>query len=1159
MNGGDTCARLLVDVCVNRTPAGSWQLVPVLRSTSNSYSPPCHHPDTNQPPTARGGDSGVGGSGPSKAAILRAAQQLQVAARQHLVTLAQQQWEAAAAAAALEPGGEAPAGGAGTGAGNGDAPGGGVAAAGICGQGQAAAGALAGQAVVCALDGKSDREVVKRALELWRGQQVFAFALVLGARGPQRDGGARKPGKEVDGKGPGGDGAAGATAEAAAAGKAAEGMVGDAPQPAECAGAAPVISTAPAAASSATAAAVAAAAGLQRLRAPLQVALCWSDREVLLLALPAPGAQAVAVPGPAGPVTAANCLEGTLAGRGAAEGADAAVTAAAAAGAAGDAAAWAYGSEVWAAVCAMFGSAERTALSCDAAAQLAALEASGVPCRLQVHDPLAAFRLWQPGAEADVEASATAAAQFGAAAAPGTSGVIPPGAVPDDDAAAEKLLSLAQKAVLPSWRLQLPLRHPPPLRRAARAALLARSLHAPLRPLLATRGLGRAYEEVVLPLQRAACGVLRAGFALRQKPLRDILSETRLQLALLRDSQIPRAAAAALAARGAGAAGAAAAAPQLRPGCDADVAALLRRLGLGGGQKPGREARGGEAGVLAALRAAFSGKGAPAGGGGAGEGLGQEVVALLQMLLTEERLREVEGVLGDLIGCLGSRGRVEGVPGRGVGSGAGSSGQQQPHQGQQQGQRMGMQVDEGGSAGRQEGGGEAELTMHPALRLQPVTGCPATALPPQLLRLLRSSPLPLPAAPVLAARASISAGGRRLLPLPAPVRVLLQDPAPQGPQMQHQGAQGGVGGASASSASGCEGGGGAGRFSAMLGAPSPYPCVATLIDTAPPRGPLAAPHGPHQAGVIPPPGGPPDYVGISHGYAGPGAAGAGGPGACYQGVGGVPPMGLARGWCCGEGGAFEDEWIGSTACMREVLPLSAAFAPEPSQTDDEECKGEAGGGRGGAGGAGGVSAALAPGGAALLLARGGVSLRHCVAPSSPGATFIGMTYMDLSVALLAALSGDPALLPACRGGTGGLGGAGGGAGGTGAPAPAAAAAAATPHRPLHAAAAAWVAACSTTRAGAGTVQSLLRSAACGSGGSCVGSGGGAPLPARLAAPAALGALLRGVVLGQRPGQVGEALGCDALAASAALGSVWEAFPGLEGLRGRVIEECAKTG
>jgi hypothetical protein len=971
------------------------------------------------------------------ALALRSARQVQAAAREHLVTKAQEDWEAAAASTSPEADdivGAQPSGPGGAAAeGPGQAASGRGGGSATAAAAAAVASSLSGQAVVCCLDGSSDAALVRRALELWLQQRAFAWALVC------------EPGPE-------------------AAPGAPKGM------------------------------------DLLRLPAPAQLALCWGDREVLLLALPqqpdhaqAPPREATAAAEGALPAAAAVAVAAAQAQPGT-EGAaapDAGDERPGGTAAAGPAARLrVYASQVWAAVRAAFGDAARTGVCCCAAGQVAALEAAGIACRLALQDPLSAFRLWQPGAEAEAQAAAE-----GAGAGGGPGGSVGAGPCAQEDPTA-RLLSAAQRAVLPSWRLQLPLRLPLPARRAARAALLARVLQPPLRALLAARGLLPAHDDVALPLVRAAAGARHAGVALMKGPLLEALASARAQLALLRDHQLPRLAEAALSARAAAAAppGAPpppwAAPPLLRLGNSTDVAALLAQLGLAK-QKRGRPAAGEDI-VLAALRHTLQHLAAappqPGGDGGAAAAAAaawKQAALLLQALLTEARLSTFEAVAEELQRLMDAAPALQ----PGAMSGAGSGGQSGSGGGQSSSGGSGGSLS-GGSSGREDSGGA--VLLHFELQEQPVVGAPTTALPvPAWHRMLGPEPLPLPATPTLARARGYGAGGKQLLlPMAAPRWVVISQPSQQHREM----ADGGEAAAAAAATAAAE------ALAAEPGLSSPYPCTALLVDAVP------APQ--------------PDPGTWAPGRPDPSTA---------------APLGRARGWVCGGGGggdgglAAEEEWVGSTAAVRELLPAAAAFDDAPVASG-HAAESEAGG------------AGLAPGEASLLLARGTASLRRCIAPASEGAMFVGLRFVDLPLAVLAALSGEKCLTEAClqypkgsrRGGTGGAGRE----------------CKRAARRPLEAAGDAWAAAAGAVRCGA--AAPLLRFAA-------AGGGDGAPLPARLAAPAAAGVLLEAIALGDRPGKLAESLGCDAPGAAAALGWLWDGLPRVAALRQRVLGACEKTG
>jgi len=950
------------------------------------------------------------------ALALRLARQLQHAARQHLVTQAQQQWEEAAAASSsnLETGEQQRSGGGGAAAGTAT-----QASSGGTGSGRRgnAAGALAGQAVVCALDETSDALMVQRALELWQQQRSFAWAVVPGVRR------LNKPAAAATTADPRGNAAGGSSG----------GNAGASPQDSEMLAMTVLPMQAAASARAAQAAAAAAAlpvgASLVDLTAPAQIALCWSEREVLLLTLPAhasvtsSSSAAVAVAAPTSEHNAAAAAAVKAAQR--------------------------YSSAVWSAVRTTFADPARTAICCDASNATAALEAAGVACHLQLHDPLAAFRLWQPGAEAEVKA---AAAAEGAAA--GT-----------EEDMTSRLITAAQRAVLPAWRLQLPLRFAPAAIRAARAALLARTLHAPLRSLVASRGLARLYERVSLPLLRCAAAARTAGLALRPHSLRDLLSETRLQIRLLQEQQLPRLAAVAVAALG----------PQpphqlpppLRPGVDADVAMLLQQIGLGR-QKRGQPATG-EAGILGALRRLLLKGAGPA---------DSPTLPLLQALLTEVRLRAVEAAASELLGLVDYQGGGT-IKAGGVSAADGSS---------------------GGTSS------STDLVLHPELRCLPLLGTPSTALPPTWQRLAAWQPLALPAVPVLARTCSAGTNPKRpLLPLAAPMAIVLQqEQQPLSPEQLEGTAGDGVSATGLNAAAAAAAGS---ANAALPGAPSPYPCIALLVDAAPARRAVAPDCMTDGWGLV-----------MSHG--GSRAATAAAP----------APTGRVRGWACGGGDAAEEEWMGSTERMREVVPLAAAFEQPAAGASDQQAQGQER-----------KAAGIAPGEAALLLARGTATLRGCIVPAAADCMFVGVRFVDLQIVLFAALSGEPVLQQAVRQ--------------CYAPSPPATQdlnpRRDTNTRPLHAAAAAWLSAWCARRGG-DSARAMLRAAAS-------GVQTGSPLPELLAGPAVFSALLQAVGQGDRPGKVAEVLGCDALAAGGAVASLWECLPGVGRLRQQVVDACGKTG
>jgi hypothetical protein len=206
------------------------------------------------------------------------------------------------------------------------------------------------------------------------------------------------------------------------------------------------------------------------------LALCWSDKEAALLHLPSQ--HWLSVKQVEADLTSESTAQST-----------------AAAGVAEAAAA----SQIWAAVKAVFADSNRTATCFGAAEQLAVLKAAGIHCLLSVHDPCAAFMLWQPQAYDQYVEGQQKQQRI-------------TGAQPQQQQQLPDLLRLAQSKVLgDSYRLQVPLLVRPEQTAAVKAALLGRALMPPLRAVLAQQQLSKAFESVERPLQQACADVRSCG------------------------------------------------------------------------------------------------------------------------------------------------------------------------------------------------------------------------------------------------------------------------------------------------------------------------------------------------------------------------------------------------------------------------------------------------------------------------------------------------------------------------------------------------------------------------------------------------------------------------------------------------------------------------
>lgn len=203
------------------------------------------------------------------------------------------------------------------------------------------------------------------------------------------------------------------------------------------------------------------ATALQQLPAPAALAVCWGDREVLLLAMSPPcGAHH------SSQLSASASL--------AASGSEVASS---------SSAANSYAARVWETLQEVFGDPTKTAVCCSARHALAVLHAQVVPCRLQLHDPLAGFSLWQ-------------------SAVNGSRG--------DTDG----LLLSAQQRLLTGYNMHTPMQYAKDTSLAVRQALLGRVLHTPMQSVLAHHHLSDAYQDVGWPLECAVADIKVTGWGL---------------------------------------------------------------------------------------------------------------------------------------------------------------------------------------------------------------------------------------------------------------------------------------------------------------------------------------------------------------------------------------------------------------------------------------------------------------------------------------------------------------------------------------------------------------------------------------------------------------------------------------------------------------------